>query len=358
MTQQNASLNENAPSTRSPLTDLNDILKRDMLATNALIIKRLKSDVALIPQVAQYLIAAGGKRIRPLLTLACAKICDAPMDKAYLLATAIEFIHTATLLHDDVVDESDQRRGKTAANLIFGNQTAVLVGDFLFSRAFELMVETGHIEALDVLSKTSAIITEGEIKQLTIAQKMDASLDDYFQVIHGKTAALFAAACEVGAIIADVSPDTAHKMREGLKVYGHHLGMAFQIADDVLDYRADEAALGKKLGDDFYEGKMSLPVILSVQKAMSLNNQDHLDFWRRVIEYPEQINRDGSDLSHAQNFMRDHGIYGQCLDFAQDHVGKARMALQSLPPIDGADDMVEIQKYLDQILDYSIRRLY
>ena len=330
-------------STKTPLDRLHLILKDDMTRTNDLIVKRLESDVNVIPKVANYIIAAGGKRIRPLLTLAGAKAFadEGNMDNAHLLAAAVEFIHTATLLHDDVVDDSDQRRGQQSSHVIFGNETAVLVGDFLFARAFELMVETDRLEVLGVLSKASAIITEGEVKQLSTTRQIDTGIEEYFKVINGKTAALFAAACSVGTMVADQSGDMQKKLHD----YGQNLGMAFQITDDILDYSANEAKLGKETGDDFREGKMTLPVILSVQQASGQEKA----FWKRVIETPEEIKAE--DFPYAQNLLVRHGIYDQATKIANEHAKKAHEALENIPD-------TPIKKILIEILDYSVKRLH
>ena len=242
----------------NPLAQLSTALERDMLAVNEQIITHMQSPVALIPQLASYLIAAGGKRIRPLLTLASTSIYSGDMSRAHGLSAAVEFIHTATLLHDDVVDESEERRGQKAANLIFGNQASVLVGDFLFSRAFQLMTADGSLDVLKILSDASAIIAEGEVMQLTTMGNLNTDMDTYIEVIKSKTAALFAAACEVGPVIAGADKGAAQAMAD----YGMNMGIAFQIADDALDYDANQAELGKTIGDDFREG---LTAIISVK---------------------------------------------------------------------------------------------
>lgn len=246
------------PETKTPLDILSEMVKPAMIDVNAIILDRMQSDVPMIPQLAAYLIAAGGKRIRPLLTLACASLCGDTTDNPKKLAAAVEFIHTATLLHDDVVDGSDQRRGKPSANTVFGNQSAVLVGDFLFARAFELMVETGNIDALGSLSRAARIITEGEVLQMSLIGNTDITRAQYFKVIEAKTAALFAASCEVAPILKnqDHAPFTT---------YGHGLGMAFQIVDDVMDYTSPK--MGKDKGDDYMEGKITLPVIIALENA-------------------------------------------------------------------------------------------
>ena len=336
---QAAQISENSTSSSpSALEELSGILKPDMLEVNKLIMARMESSVPLIPQLAGYLIASGGKRIRPLLTLAATRLFDAQTPRPYALAAAVEFIHTATLLHDDVVDESDLRRGKASANNIFGNQSAVLVGDFLFSRAFELMVEDGSLEVLRILSHASAVITEGEVLQLSIQNKLDTTLDQYLQVIGAKTAALFAAACEIGPVIAGQSPD----MQKALRDYGYNLGMAFQIADDILDYSADQETLGKTVGDDFREGKMTLPVICALQHG-GLPAQN---FFART--FSERNIRDG-DFYIAQEILRNNNILTECSNMA---VTYAERALEALLPIKSSIMLSTMKK----LADYSISR--
>lgn len=339
MTSTNTTLTEKSSNT--PLDRLQKLMAEDLKSTNDLIIEQLQSDVSIIPKIGHYIIAAGGKRIRPLLTLASAKMFEGDMTKAHFLAAAVEFIHTATLLHDDVVDESEQRRGQLTSNLVFGNQASVLVGDFLFARSFELMVKTDSIQALKMLSNASATITEGEVKQLSTRREIDTSLQDYFEVINGKTAALFAAACSVGSIIADQDEKTQTAMYN----YGQNLGMAFQIADDVLDYSANEQKLGKSIGDDFREGKMTLPAILAVKAA---DKEERL-FWADVIENPEEI--EPEDFPHAQNLMVRHGVYDQALKIAEEHSKRAMESISEIPTN-------PIKVTLEEILDYCVKRMY
>lgn len=304
----------------SPLEKLSDALEHDMKAVNAVIIEHMNSSVDLIPQLASYLIAAGGKRIRPLLTLACTNIYDGEMQRAHGLAAAVEFIHTATLLHDDVVDESEERRGQKAANLIFGNQASVLVGDFLFSRAFQLMTADGLLEVLKILSDASAIIAEGEVMQLAAIGNLNVTMDDYIKVIESKTAALFAAACEVGPVIANAQKETTKAMSD----YGMNLGIAFQIADDALDYDANSEALGKTIGDDFREGKITAPVLLALAQA----TDEEQKFWARTLQ---ENNQQGSDLAEAQNILKKHNAIERALDLAKTYGKKAELALNKAP---------------------------
>lgn len=304
----------------NPLDGLATLLGEDMKKVNVLIIEHMQSEVPLIPQIAAYLIAAGGKRIRPLLTLAATRLFDNATDRAYGLAAAVEFIHTATLLHDDVVDESTQRRGKDAANLVFGNQASVLVGDFLFSRAFELMVADGNIEVLRILSHASAVIAEGEVMQLAATGDITMTMDTYETIIAAKTAALFAAACEIGPVIA--GKDKA--MQDALRTYGYQLGMAFQFADDILDYSAAQEKLGKTVGDDFREGKLTAPVILALAKA----DADERAFWHRTMV---DKNQTAADLATAQSILKRHDALRHGATLARAHAQKAADSLAAMP---------------------------
>lgn len=320
------------------LDHLSETLADDMAQVNRLIIERMQSPVALIPQLAGYIVAAGGKRLRPLLTLASARLCGHAGLRHHKLAAAVEFIHTATLLHDDVVDESERRRGQHSANTLFGNQASVLVGDFLFSRAFELMVEDGSLDVLRILSRASAVIAEGEVLQLATTNNLETSEAQYLAVVEAKTAALFAAACEIGAVIADrPAPEAA-----ALHDFGLHFGIAFQIVDDVLDYSAREALLGKTVGDDFREGKLTLPVVYAITRG---NEVEHA-FWRRTLEH--SVQRDG-DLDHAIRLIGRHGGFSSALELARSHGGRAKAALKSLParPLRGT---------LDALVDFCLDR--
>lgn len=286
---------------------------------NEQILSRMYSHVPLIPELAAHLITSGGKRMRPVLTLASAKLCNyEPQEqhRAVGLATCVEFIHTATLLHDDVVDESDQRRGVNTANNIWGNQASVLVGDFLFARAFELMTEDGSLEVLRILSSASAIIAEGEVAQLQTAGDLSTTIADYMKVIEGKTAALFAAACEVGAVVADSDTETCERLR----LYGLKLGLAFQIADDILDWSAKEEALGKNIGDDFREGKVTLPLIITYEAS----NAEEKSFWQRCIE---DMNQKEDDLAYAKSLIEKYDGLGASLQVAQKLADEAAQQL-------------------------------
>ncbi|MBW6396537.1 polyprenyl synthetase family protein [Roseomonas sp. HJA6] len=296
------------------------LVRDDLEACNRLIVDRMQSEVSLIPQLAAHLIAAGGKRLRPLLTLSAARLCGYRGARHVKLAACVEFIHTATLLHDDVVDESALRRGQASANALFGNKASVLVGDFLFSRAFELMVEDGNLEVLRILSAASATIAEGEVLQLITQNDTTTTEAQYLKVIEGKTAALFAAATEVGAVVADQPSARQAAMRD----FGMTLGIAFQLVDDALDYSADQAALGKTVGDDFREGKITLPVLLAFQRG----DDAERDFWRRTQEERDQGEE---DLAHALTLMRRHGALDDTIERARLYGEQAIAALASFP---------------------------
>lgn len=322
----------------SPLEQLATTLSDDMANINALILQRMDSEVPLIPVIARYLIAAGGKRIRPLLTVAGTRLYGNEGDRPYRLAAAVEFIHSATLLHDDVVDESKERRGQDSAPVVFGNQGCVLVGDFLFSRAFQLMVEDGEIEILRILSEASAVIAQGEVMQMQLAGTLDTTMDQYRQVIGAKTAALFAAACEIGPVIAG-RPGTAQK---AMRDYGYYLGMAFQIADDVLDYAADGAKLGKAVGDDFREGKMTAPVILALERA----DEAERALWKRSLGAADA----GPDaLAAALSCLKRHGALERGLEMARDYARQAQAALKT------AQDH-PLKGILHDLADYAVSR--
>jgi octaprenyl-diphosphate synthase len=248
----------------------------EMNQVNAVILDRMQSQIPLIPELAGHLIAGGGKRMRPMLTLATARLLDYSGARHHKLAAAVEFIHTATLLHDDVVDGSDLRRGRRTANIIWGNPASVLVGDFLFSRSFELMVEDGSLKVLKILSNASAVIAEGEVNQLTAQRQINTGEDKYLDIIGAKTAALFAAACRISAVVAERDEAT----EEALDSYGRNLGIAFQLIDDAIDYASDEATMGKDVGDDFRDGKVTLPVIL----AYARGDAEEKSFWQAAME--------------------------------------------------------------------------
>ncbi len=324
----------------NPLERLSTLLDADMKEVNRLILENMQSDVVLIPRLAQYLIAAGGKRIRPLLTLASTALFNGPMGQSYNLAAAVEFIHTATLLHDDVVDESFERRGKKTANLVFGNQASVLVGDFLFSKAFLMMVESGSLEILRILSEASAIIAQGEVLQLVTTNDTETKMPAYLDVIESKTAALFAASCEVGALLSDQNENTVSDLRE----YGMKLGTAFQIIDDALDYAADQTKLGKEIGDDFKEGKMTAPVIFAMENA----NQEEQDFWNRTLG---EKNQNENDFDHALSLINKHGALERTINLAKKYAGEATQCLSNAP-----DN--EYKHLLSGLTHYTITRSF
>jgi len=296
---------------------ITNLVQDDFQATNQVILEQLKSDVALVNQLGHYIVAAGGKRLRPLLVLMVAKALNYKGDQQHKCAAIIEFIHTATLLHDDVVDESDRRRGRETANALFGNAASVLVGDFLYSRSFQMMVELDKMQIMQILANTTNQIAEGEVLQLMNCNDPDASEESYFKVIHNKTAILFAAACELGAILSD-RDDLAQSMRN----FGLHLGLAFQLMDDALDYIADEEELGKNIGDDLAEGKPTLPLIYAKQNCLGDS--------RSLIE--ECIKNGGLEhLDAIQNLIKETGAIKYTLNKAKEQVELAKQALSKMP---------------------------
>ncbi|MGR3712748.1 MAG: polyprenyl synthetase family protein [Shimia sp.] len=312
------------------------LLSEDMGAVNALIEDRMASEHApRIPEVTAHLVGAGGKRLRPMLTLAAARLCGYTGPYHVHLAATVEFIHTATLLHDDVVDESAQRRGRPTANLLWDNKSSVLVGDYLFSRSFQLMTETGNLDVLRILSNASATIAEGEVLQLTAATDLRTDEAIYLQVVRGKTAALFSAATEVGGVIAGA--DAAHI--QALFDYGDALGIAFQIADDLLDYQGDSAQTGKNVGDDFRERKLTLPVIKAVAQATA----EERDFWVRTIEKGRQ---EDADLDHALALMDKYGTLSATRQDALAWAEKAKASIGQLPDHDIRDLLIGIADYV------------
>ncbi len=315
-------------------------LAADMAAVNLMIRDRMASEHApRIPQVTAHLVEAGGKRLRPLLTLAAARLCGYDGPYHIHLAATVEFIHTATLLHDDVVDESAQRRGRPTANLLWDNKSSVLVGDYLFARSFQLMTETGSMRVMEILSNASATIAEGEVLQLTAAQDLATTEAIYLQVVRGKTAALFSAATEVGGVIAGADA----RQVQALHAYGDALGIAFQIADDLLDYGGTSAAIGKNVGDDFRERKLTLPVI----KAVALATPEERAFWSRTIAKGQQAE---GDLEQALAIMARHGAMEAARADANAWATRARESIAMLPdhPIRGM---------LSDIADYVVSRI-
>ncbi|MBX9452332.1 MAG: polyprenyl synthetase family protein [Mesorhizobium sp.] len=315
------------------------LTRADMGRVNELILSKAGSDVEMIPEVANHLISSGGKRLRPMLTLAAAQMFGYQGDGHIKLATSVEFMHTATLLHDDVVDESDMRRGKRTARMIWGNQASVLVGDFLLGQAFRMMVEVGSLDALDILSSAASIIAEGEVMQLGVAKNLETTEDDYLAVIKAKTAALFSAAAEVGPIVAGASKTD----RAALRSYGINLGLAFQLIDDALDYGGDSKNLGKNVGDDFREGKVTLPVILSYRRGSA----EEREFWKAAIENDRT---DDESLDRARGLMTKHGAIGDTIGRAR-HFGE--IARDALAPL---RQTPQKQAMLD-VIDFCISRV-
>jgi octaprenyl-diphosphate synthase len=322
------------------LAALARLVDADLRLVNTLILEHMTSPVALIPQLAGHIIASGGKRLRPMLTLASAQMCGYRGQRHAALAACVEFIHTATLLHDDVVDESALRRGEAAANVLWGNKPSVLVGDFLFTRAFQLMVADGSLDVLRILSSAAAIIAEGEVLQLLTSNDTATSEQAYLDVISGKTAALFAASCEVGAVIAG----RPRAEMEALASFGHNLGLAFQLVDDALDYSAKQEKLGKTIGDDFREGKITLPVILAFHRG----GEEDRAFWTRTMERQEQT---AEDLRHAQLLMQRTAALNDTIARAAHYGAIARDALGRFP--DSAE-----KRALLQVVDFCIERGY
>ena len=322
-----------------PDEKLAKILELEMLSVNEIIRERMASENApRIPEVTSHLIGAGGKKIRPMLTLAAARLFDYSGDKHLKLAATVEFIHTATLLHDDVVDESELRRGKKTANKIWGNEFSVLAGDFLFAQSFELMVETGSIEALSSLATASCKITQGEFQQMQISNKPDTSIENYFEVIGKKTAELFGASCESGVIVASGNV----KQQKAAYIYGYNLGLAFQIVDDLMDFNNNSNKMGKNLGDDFKLGKTTLPIILAWEKSNKLERK----FWVKTIK---ELKQEPSDFNKALTILNKYNIFDECKNRAQQFISTAQEALFELPN-------TKFKEYLFGLADESIER--
>ena len=331
---------KNSEDGKPTLDNLHALVSSDVARVNQLILDRMQSSVPLIPQLAGHIIAAGGKRLRPMLTLAAAKLCGYQGDSHIALATSVEFIHTATLLHDDVVDQSMLRRGQDSANSLWGDQASILVGDFLFSRAFQLMVENGSLEVLSILSEASAVIAEGEVLQLMTTNDTETSEEAYLDVVRAKTAKLFAAATEIGAVVAG----RPKAERQALESYGMNLGIAFQLIDDVLDYSASERELGKTIGDDFREGKINLPVVLAWRRG---DEKDRI-FWRRTMEELDQ--KDG-DFEDAVAKMERCGALQDSIERARHYGAIARDACGIFPDS-------EIKRALVDAIDFCIERAH
>ncbi len=312
----------------------------DMERVNTTILSRTGSEVTMIPEVANHLISSGGKRLRPMLTLAMAKLADYGEDGHVKLAAAVEFMHTATLLHDDVVDESELRRGKPAARMVWGNEASVLVGDFLLGQAFKMMVEVGNLRALDILSSAAAVIAEGEVMQLAAAKNTATTEDEYLAVIRAKTAELFAAACEVGPALAS----RPKAEQAACRAYGMNLGIAFQLVDDALDYSGKAAKLGKNIGDDFREGKITLPVVLSFRRGTAIERE----FWNRTLTQG-QITDD--DLDTALGYMTRHRAIEDTIGRAKHYGAMATDALALIPTS-------PMKQALEEAVEFCIARTH
>jgi octaprenyl-diphosphate synthase len=322
-----------------PHERLAEALAPELRAVDALIRERMVSEHApRIPEIAAHLVGAGGKRVRPMLTLAAARMCGYDGQAHVLLAATVEFIHTATLLHDDVVDESDQRRGRPTANLLWDNKSSVLVGDYLFARAFQLMVEPGNLQVLSILSNAAATIAEGEVLQLTAAQDLATTPETYLQIVRGKTAALFAAATEVGGVIAGRAPGEVQALHD----FGDALGIAFQMVDDLLDW-SDSGTIGKNVGDDFRERKLTLPLIRAIARA----DVEERAFWQRTIEKGRQ---EAGDLERAQELLHRHGALEEVRREALGWAERAKTALAPLPEH-------ELRDMLRDLADYVVARI-
>jgi len=335
-----ASVHRIAPRSQPSLEPMLALVAGDMNRVNEVILDRMRSDIPLIPELAGHLIAGGGKRMRPMLTLASARLLNYTGNRHHRLAAAVEFIHTATLLHDDVVDGSDLRRGRRTANIIWGNPASVLVGDFLFSRSFELMVEDGSLKVLKILSGASAIIAEGEVNQLTAVRRIDTGEDRYLDIVGAKTAALFAAACRIAAVVAE-RPESDEL---ALDAYGRNLGIAFQLVDDAIDYVSDASTMGKEAGDDFREGKMTLPVIL----AHARGSEEDRRFWRDAVEGRRSSD---ADFAQARELVRATKAVDDTLARARHYGQRAVDAIARFPDGAAKDAMIEA-------VEFAVSRAY
>ncbi|HYI38969.1 MAG TPA: polyprenyl synthetase family protein [Allosphingosinicella sp.] len=335
-----ASVHPIRPSRAPSLDPMIQLVAADLNHVNAVILDRMQSPVALIPELAGHLIAGGGKRMRPMLTLACARLLDYQGARHHKLAAAVEFIHTATLLHDDVVDGSGLRRGKRTANIIWGNPASVLVGDFLFSRSFELMVEDGSLRVLKILSRASAVIAEGEVDQLTAQRRIDTGEDHYLEIIQAKTAALFAAACRIAAVVAE----RGEEVEAALDCYGRNLGIAFQLVDDAIDYSSDPGTMGKGVGDDFRDGKVTLPVILAVARGSPAERR----FWQEAMAGARTSDE---DLSHATLLLERSDALADTIDRARTY---GQRAIDALGPFPAG----KAKTALTEAVEFAIARAY
>jgi octaprenyl-diphosphate synthase len=334
-----------APKSRQPallssvIEDMQALVAKDLEAVERLLASRVASPVSIVPDLSGYIVAAGGKRLRPMITLLSAHACGGANPATHALAAAVEFIHTATLLHDDVVDESDLRRGRPAAKTIWGNKASILVGDFLFARAFNLLVETNSLEILNRLATASTTISEGEVRQLAAMQARDLPTEEYLAIVEAKTGALFEAAAETGALSAG---GEAHA--GALATYGKNLGLAFQIVDDALDYGGTTSVIGKSVGDDFREGKVTLPVIIARRRG---SDEDRA-FWDRALDPDRQAD---SDLAHAVHLIRATGAAEATLQEAEAYASLARAALRPLPD-------TPYRRALEGLCDFAVKRAH
>ncbi len=324
----------------APIDRLTELAAADMARVDSEIKARMQSPVGMIPDLADHLVSAGGKRLRPLLTCAAARLCGYEGEEHVKIAAAVEFIHTATLLHDDVVDDSDMRRGKASAHMVWGRSASVLVGDFLFARSFNLMVEAGSLRVLDILSRAASVIAEGEVRQLAAANDIATTVETYLEIIEAKTAALFAAATEVAPVLAG----SGEAQERQLQNYGKSIGLAFQLVDDALDYGGASQKLGKHVGDDFRDGKVTMPVALALTEA----DDGEREFWQRVIAGQNQ--RDG-DFAKALDILRKHDALERTLDVARKHADDAKDALAEFPESDW-------REALRDIADFTVERAY
>ncbi|MBR0552860.1 polyprenyl synthetase family protein [Stakelama marina] len=336
----NATVHRLDPRGKPSLEPMMSLVAHDLNLVNSVILDRMQSDIPLIPELAGHLIAGGGKRLRPMLTLASAQLLGYAGTRHHRLAAAVEFIHTATLLHDDVVDGSDLRRGKRTANLIWGNPASVLVGDFLFSRSFELMVEDGSLKVLKILSNASAVIAEGEVNQLTAVRRIDIGEERYLEIILAKTAALFAAACRIAAVVAERSEAD----EVALDAYGRNLGIAFQLVDDAIDYTSDSGTMGKDAGDDFREGKMTLPVIL----AYARGDEKARAFWKDAVTGKRSSDE---DFAEAIRLVRETRSVDDTLARARHYGQRAIDAIGGFPAGAAKSAMIEA-------VEFAVARAY
>lgn len=325
---------DNKKLAKASIAPLMQLVENDMKRVNALILSKTGSKVEMIPEVAKHLIDSGGKRLRPMITLAAAQMCGYEGDGHITLAASVEFMHTATLLHDDVVDESDMRRGKLSARMLWGNEASVLVGDFLLGQAFRMMVEVGSLRALDVLSHAATVIAEGEVLQLQTAKNLETTEDEYLEVIRSKTAALFASAAEVGPIIANQSQSYITALRS----YGNNLGVAFQLIDDALDYGGNAGDLGKNVGDDFREGKVTLPVLLAYRRG----SEEERKFWQDAVVHGKT---DDDLLEKALDILVKHDAISDTVARARHYVEMARDALGTMPDSKHKDALIEVLEF-------------